>query len=324
MAAAATVTENGGLDVFVNGEIQVEITEASPVGDAELFDEMRRSTFGMNKFCSVRVIHEFVPLLQAVTTCHGYPDLMSGQEGESFYDAPGVHERYTAHREDRRLNPNHVMEEPAILAEMGDPAGLRVLDLGCGDGAFGRWLLAAGARSYLGVDSSTKMVEQARRTLAGMAGRVDLADIENFVAGPDAVDLVTARLSIHYVADLDRVFATCARALAPAGRLLVTVVHPVITSYHNHSAGPRTTWTVDDYFNPGPRIRGWMGSQVTWYHRTIEAYFAAVTGAGLTVTSIRECEPDSARFAGDTEELSRRRRVPLFLLLNAKTPGPVR
>ncbi len=162
-----------------------------------------------------------------------YAQLMFDQEGESFYDAPGVHDRYTAHREDRRLSPNHVMEEPAVLTEVGDPAGLRVLDLGCGDGAFGRLLLAAGARSYLGIDSSNSMVEQAGRTLAGTAGRVDLADIEEFTVDADSVDLVTARLSLHYVADLGRVLAACARALPPAGRLIVTVVHPVITSYDN-------------------------------------------------------------------------------------------
>ncbi len=246
---------------------------------------------------------------------------MADQEGESFYDAPGVHDRYTAHREDGRLSPNHVMEEPAVLAEVGDPAGLRVLDLGCGDGAFGRLLLEVGARSYLGVDSSRSMVEQAGRTLADTAGRVNLADIENFTVEAHSVDLVTARLSLHYVADLDRVLAACARALAPGGRLVVTVVHPVITSYDNRPDGPRTTWTVDDYFNPGPRLRAWMGSQVTWHHRTIENYFAAITRSGLTVTSLRECQPDAARFEGDADELARRRRVPLFLLLNARAPA---
>lgn len=101
----------------------------------------------------------------------------------------------------------------------------------------------------------------------------------------------------------------------------MTVVHPVITSCDNRPAGPRTTWTVDDYFSPGLRIRAWMGSQVTWHHRTIENYFAAITGAGLTVTSLRECEPDAARFDGNADELVRRRRVPLFLLLNARAPA---
>lgn len=59
-----------------------------------------------------------------------------------------------------------------------------------------------------------------------------------------------------------------------------------------------------------------MGAQVSWHHRTIEDYVAAMTNAGLTLTSLRECEPDPTRFAGDTGELARRRRVPLFLLLN--------
>jgi len=102
----------------------------------------------------------------------------------------------------------------------------------------------------------------------------------------------------------------------------VTVVHPVITSYDNRPDGPRTTWTVDDYFNPGQRIRAWMGSQVTWHHRTIENYFATLARSGLTVTSLRECEPDAARFEGDTYELIRRRRVPSFLLLNARVSAP--
>ncbi|MET3807157.1 SAM-dependent methyltransferase [Nakamurella sp. UYEF19] len=246
---------------------------------------------------------------------------MPSSERESFYDAPGVHDRYLAHREHTRLSPNHVMEEPAFLTEVGDPAGLRILDLGCGDGAFGRLLLAAGARSYFGVDNSHHMVEQATRTLVGTTGRADLADIQDFSPPARSADLVTARLSLHYVADLDRVLATCVRALAPGGRLIMTVVHPVITSYDNRTAGPRTTWTVDDYFNPGPRLRDWMGAQVTWHHRTVENYVAAMTGAGMTVTSLRECAPDPAHFEGDTDEYIRRRRVPLFLLLSGRRPA---
>lgn len=236
--------------------------------------------------------------------------------GAAFYDDHEVHARYVSHCAPSRFSPNHVMEEPAVLDEVGDPAGLRVLDLGCGDGAFGRLLLAAGARSYLGVDNSHRMLEVAGANLAGTAGRVQRADIDEFVPEPDSVDLVTARLSLHYATDIDRVVQAAARALAPDGRLIFTVVHPVITSYDNRPTGPRTDWTVDDYFDPGPRVRAWLGSQVTWQHRTIENYFAVMTRAGLTVTSLRECEPDPARFDGDTDELARRRRVPLFLLLN--------
>lgn len=244
---------------------------------------------------------------------------MAGQSGGSFYDAVDVHDRYTAHREGaRHLSPNHVMEEPAVLTEVGDPSGLRILDLGCGDGTFGHRMLTAGARSYQGVDSSHRMIEAATRNLAGTAGSVRLADIEDVVPPPGSLDLVTARLSLHYVADLDRVVEAAARGLAAGGRLVFTVVHPVITSHDNRPPGPRTDWTVDGYFDTGPRRRDWLGSTVTWHHRTVEDYVAAVTRAELTLTALRECEPDPTRFDVHTDELARRRRVPLFLLLSGR------
>ncbi len=246
---------------------------------------------------------------------------MTVSRGGAFYDDARVHARYTAGREDSRFSPNVVMEQPAVLTELGDPAGLRVLDLGCGDAGFGRWLLAAGARSYLGIDGSRRMVELATRTLAGTAGRVQRGDLEDLMTDRGSVDLVTARLVLHYVADLDPVLAAIVDALAPGGRLIISVVHPVITSHDNRVAGPRTHWTVDDYFLCGARRRVWMGSEVTWQHRTVETYVDAILRAGLTVTALRECAPDPARFDGDTAELARRRRVPLFLLLSARAPA---
>jgi len=239
--------------------------------------------------------------------------------GGSFYDAEDVHTRYTTHRDgEQHLNPNHVMEEPAVLAEVGDPAGLRILDLGCGDGRFGRRMLMAGARSYHGVDGSHRMIELAGRNLAGTAGTVELADIEDVSPPAGSLDMITARLSLHYVADVGRVLKVAAEALATEGRFIFTVVHPVITSHDNQPTGPRTSWTVDDYFNTGPRVRNWLGSQVTWHHRTIQDHVGLVTEAGLTLTALRECEPVPERFDGHADELARRRRVPLFLLLNTR------
>jgi SAM-dependent methyltransferase len=238
--------------------------------------------------------------------------------GGSFYDLAGVGQRYLAHHDGRRFSPNHVMEDPAVLAEVGDPAGLRVIDLGCGDGRFGRELIAAGCADYLGIDGSATMVELARRELTGLRARVELADLEAFTVPPDCADLVTARLSLHYVADLVAVLRAVARALRPGGRFVMTVVHPVITSHDNPSDQPRTTWTVDDYFRPGPRTRIWFGSEVTWHHRTVEQYAAALVESGLSLTTIGECPPLAERFDGDDAELARRMRVPLFLLLAAR------
>src|ERR1700758_3949168 len=82
------------------------------------------------------------------------------RRGGAFYDEPEVFERYQQHRS-WSLNPNVAMEEPALLAELADVSGLRVLDLGCGDASVGRVLLDAGAARYLGVDGSARMVQAA-------------------------------------------------------------------------------------------------------------------------------------------------------------------
>jgi SAM-dependent methyltransferase len=247
-----------------------------------------------------------------------------GQEsigrGGSYYDDSGIFERYTrVHESPVGTNPTHVMEEPAALAAIGDPVGLRVIDLGCGDGRLGRSLLRSGAESYLGVDGSRKMVERARQNLRGTDGRAELRDLEDFDAPPASADLVTSRLAMHYLEDLAPVLAAVSRALRPGGRFVMTVLHPVITSYDNHPNGPRTSWTVDDYFDRGPRERSWFGGQVTWHHRTIDDYVRAFLVAGLRIAGLRECEPVEERFRGDVDELARRRRVPLFLLLAGHT-----
>ncbi len=62
----------------------------------------------------------------------------------------------------------------------------------------------------------------------------------------------------------------------------MTVIHPVLTCHDaGQVAGGRTSWLVDNYFVPGPRRGAWMGSTVTWFHRTIEQYVAEVTRAGF-------------------------------------------
>ena len=238
--------------------------------------------------------------------------------GGSFYDDRIVCENYLEHRYAGAESPNFVMEEPALLSEIGDPTGLRIIDLGCGDARFGREMLDRGATGYLGIDGSRKMIGRARSVLLGTSGEVRLGDLEDFSASPGSADLVTSRLALHYLSDVRPVIAAMAGCLAPGGRVVITVVHPVITSYELPSSGPRSHWLVDDYFENGPRRRKWLGGEVTWYHRTIEQYVRSFANAGLTIASLAECAPLPDRLDGDASELTRRRRAPLFLLLSGR------
>lgn len=243
--------------------------------------------------------------------------LIPDEAGSRFYDDPAVFAAYTRTHADHVSSPNHVMETPAVWEELGDVTGLRVLDLACGDARFGRDLLAAGAAAYLGVDGSRRMVQAARATLSGTRGRVEHAQLEDYLPAPGDSDLITCRLAVHYLADLPAWLRSTRVGLRPGGRLLITALHPVITCHDSPGDGRRQTWTVDDYFQPGPRRRRWLGGTVTWFHRTLEDYHQVVREGGFTVDVLRECAPDPTRFSDDSTELDRRRRVPLFLLLQA-------
>jgi ubiquinone/menaquinone biosynthesis C-methylase UbiE len=240
-----------------------------------------------------------------------------GTRGGAFYDNPDVLERYLAHRHSGLSSPNEVMEGPAFRKALGSVAGALVVDLGCGDGAFAAELIAAGCSSYLGVDGSSRMIAVAKAKHATQKVQFIVGDVEDFSPPKNCVDVVTARMVLHYVADIDTALARVAQCLGTSGRLVLSVVHPVITSNETAYPGPRTTWIVDRYFESGPRQRSWFGSTVTWYHRTIEQYITALQRAGFRLKSLSECEPSAQLLSELPGELERRRRVPLTLVIAA-------
>lgn len=237
------------------------------------------------------------------------------RRGGTFYDDPELFERYQQHR-GWSLNPNVVMEGPAVLEELGPVSGLRVLDLGCGDAEIGCELLSAGAARYRGIDGSERMIRAARGVLAGTTGEAVICDIEDLAEPPESFDLVLSRMALHYVADLGQVLRACRECLAPGGRLVFTVAHPVITSHdaRESSTERRQNWVVDDYFVTGPRDQQWLGTRTVWHHRTVEDYVFELRNAGFALINLRECAPRRERFDDDSE-FERRRRIPLVLLL---------
>jgi SAM-dependent methyltransferase len=87
-----------------------------------------------------------------------------------------------------------------LVVSLGPPLGPgdRVLDLACGDGGFGEFLLARGL-SYLGVDASEPMVEAARRRL-GERAPVDHGDLNEY-ASEQPVAATTCFRAIYYARD---------------------------------------------------------------------------------------------------------------------------
>ena len=99
--------------------------------------------------------------------------------------------------------------------------GTRILDMGCGRGFFGRWLLANGiAADYSGVERDENAVAAARRSMP--SGTILHGDFRTVPTRP-AFDVVTA-IEVTVAGEVDcPLLDAAASALLPGGRLVVTV-----------------------------------------------------------------------------------------------------
>jgi len=111
-------------------------------------------------------------------------------------------------------------EEQALGSLLPLAPGTRVLDLGVGGGRTTA-ILAEGSASYLGLDITPEMIEDARSRYPGVDLRVgDAAHLE--ALGDGAFDLIVFSLNgLDCLGheDRERFFAECARLLAPGGVL---------------------------------------------------------------------------------------------------------
>lgn len=238
--------------------------------------------------------------------------------GSELYDDEAVFERYFAPRARPLDSPVVTMEMPAFWDTVGDVSGLAILELGCGDGELGEQLLSRGASRYVGVDASDRMVTAATARLDPRRAAVVRADLTAYTP-TDTFDLVVSLRVLHYLPDMAASLAPAARALQRGARLVYSHEHPVITSFEAREPdGKRSDWVVDNYFVPGERDVTFLGRRVLKYHRTIEQHLDAVRDAGLEFTRLRECAPVRELFGDETEEYERRRRIPLFLMIEAR------
>lgn len=128
----------------------------------------------------------------------------------------------------RSLYVSEADVEAAILAAAPPGPIDRLIDLGSGSGRM-LILLAARARSALGLDLSQQMLNIARLrvTEAGLPG-VDLRHGDIFATGlPSACgDLVVVHQVLHYLGDPAAAVIEAGRLVAPGGRLLIVDFAP--------------------------------------------------------------------------------------------------
>lgn len=131
---------------------------------------------------------------------------------------------HAAHAGDAVDTPWHGMVL-AALAE-ASPAGARVLEIGCGRGAFAHWLAAApfAPAMIAAADYSPRAVAIAQATAPAGGARIGwlTADLQRLPFADRTFDLAISCETIEHVPSPRAGLAELARVLRPGGRLILT------------------------------------------------------------------------------------------------------
>jgi SAM-dependent methyltransferase len=215
---------------------------------------------------------------------------------------------------------NAFYDRPAVQSLLPPVAGKRVLDAGCGPGAYAEWLAGRGAR-VVGLDVSRGMLRAARRRLGGRADlvRADLGRPLAFLPA-GAFDVVVSALTLDYVRDWDAVFREFFRVLRAPGHLVFSAGHPFDEFFDHHPSG--------NYFDVERVEYPWRGFgppvRVPYYRRPLGAMLDPLLAAGFVLERLLEPRPVPEFRAHDPGDYAKLMRQPGFLCVRARkgaSPG---
>jgi SAM-dependent methyltransferase len=187
--------------------------------------------------------------------------------------------------------PEGLREADAHL--LGDVAGRRVLEIGCGSAPCARWLRRAGA-DVVALDLSAGMLARAAELNRSTGIGVPLlqADAGALPVAPGCVDVVCSAFGgLPFVADVEGVLVEVARVLRPGGRFVASVNHPMRWPFPD-SPDPEDLRIVSSYFDRRPHVETDDAGRTVYaeHHRTVGDWVRAVVGAGLVLEDLIEPE----------------------------------
>lgn len=197
-----------------------------------------------------------------------------------------------------RYGPEGPTEDDLRL--IGNVAGKRVLDLGCGDGHAAVTFARKGA-TCIAVDASVRMLDRARTLADQAAVRVewhqgDVADLAFLRA--ESIDIVFSAYALGEVGDLHRVFRQVHRVLKNRGAFVFSYEHPIGLCVGREPpetpSTPISRVVRMSYFTDEPVTVERDGQPIRVYVRTVSDVFHALSRGSFRVEVVAEPRPSGA------------------------------
>ncbi len=218
---------------------------------------------------------------------------------------------------------------PHMVRITGAAPGVRIIEIGCGEGYFSRILAETGA-SVVASDISPELIKKAKEM--GGTARYEIASAENLSFAKDGeADVVLAVLTLQNMERIEPVLKEAARVLSRGGKLVGIINHPTFripkrSSWGWDDAASVQYRRVDGYLSASraeiDMTPGRNGTHAHTYsfHRSLQDYMKALSGAGFMIARIEEWTSHKTSEKGPraTAEDIARKEFPLFLMFEAR------
>ncbi len=185
--------------------------------------------------------------------------------------------------------PEGLRESEARL--LGDVAGRRVLEVGCGSAPCARWLVSQAA-DPVGMDLSEGMLTEAavRASQTGIHLPLVQGDATALPFAARSFDVACSAFGgFPFVADAGTALAEVARVLRPAGRFVFSVTHPFHWVFPD-DPDPAQLRVTGSYFDRRPYLELDEQGRPMYveHHRTMGDWIRLLVGAGFVVDDVVE------------------------------------
>ncbi|WP_444913185.1 class I SAM-dependent DNA methyltransferase [Microbulbifer sp. PAAF003] len=250
--------------------------------------------------------------------------------------SPSTEEIYNSqatnwHRSEKVMLSDYTAR-PLVLEALGNVSGQHILDIGCGEGYMSRIIMESGAGSIFGVDSSLKMIGQAKSMSVELGlhkANYEVGNAVSFNQYPRTeFDQAIAVFLFNYltIEEMVQVMTRVRSLLSSNGTFIFTVPHPClpymrdeIPPFYFEHRGRKYLEGVDETFEGKIWRRDGIAVSVRCVHKNFTHYFEALRLAGFTrLPSVKELAVTEDHLSLDTNFFGPLKGYPLHVLFRVQ------